>query len=164
MENNLKVAHKSTGEIKTKEEQKLYDVLKKLPSPKKRFNLSKDQIYWWYWFGKEFLSTNQLCQLDLIHLQDAAIWLDARNKNLQKINKLNEQDPDGVRGWVQTFKNETNNITGYVTMLKKASEQLDKVSAHFGLSVKDRQKLKPVESTGQLSLFENVLTALQKAN
>jgi len=164
---NLNVVHKASGEVKQHpsiEEKTLYNILEKLPAPKKEMNLSKDQKKCWYWFGKEFLTTKQFMQLDLIHLQNAAIWLDARNKAIAKINSLNEQDPDGVLGWVQTFANGTNNVTGYVTILDKAAKHLDEVSAHFGLSIKDRQKIKSVETdNGQLSLFDKVLNQLNQA-
>lgn len=159
--NNLTIAHKSLGDIKHQEEKTLYEVLKKLPIPKKEFNLSKDQRKWWYWFGREFVSTKQIAQVDLIHLHTAAIWLDARNKCMAKINALNLEDPDGVKGWVQRFSNNTNNITGYVTMIEKSTKHLNEVSAHFGLSIRDRQKLNVEEiDNTQLSLFESVMNKL----
>lgn len=163
----LEVVHSSIGNVKkdtVSAEKHLYDILVKLPGPKKEMNLSKDQTKWWYWFGKEFLKTDQFTQLDLLHLQNAAVSMDARSKMIAKINKLNNADPDGTAGHVQVFKNNTTNVTGYQTMYEKATKQLDEVSAHFGLSIKDRQKMKVTETdNGQLSLFDKVLSELKSA-
>lgn len=154
----LEVVHKSIGEIKgtsSLEEKKLYEILEKLPTPKKEFNLTKDQKKCWYWFGKEFLATKQLTELDLNHLVNAAISMDARNKMILKINLLNELDPDGTAGWVQVFQNKTTNVSGYQTMYEKATKQLEDISAHFGLSFRDRNKLKmPAGESGQLDMFD----------
>lgn len=156
----MKVVHKSVGEIKEPEQYSennlLYGVLEKLPQPKKEFNLTKDQKKWWLWFGKEFLTTKQFTQSDLIHLQNAAISLDARNKMIKQINRLNEEDEkNGTAGWVQVFANKTTNVSGYQTMYEKATKQLEDVSSHFGMSFKDRKKLamEPANS-GQLDLFD----------
>lgn len=156
MENrNLSVVHKSDGEIVTPEEKILYDVLKKLPSPKKQFNLSLEQRKWWYWFGREFISTKQITELDLIHLQKAAFWMDARCKAYEKINEL------GYAGLVQKFQSGATNVTGHISIIEKADKNLDDVSAHFGLSIRDRQKLKVEnQNTGQLSLFETIAKKL----
>ena len=156
----MEVAFKSTGEIKTKENDAeasvLYEILKKLPKPEASMKLSRAQKKWWYWFGLEFLSTNQLTKVDLIHLQQAAFWMDAR---CQAIKVINEK---GYEGLVQTFKTKATNITGHVSILEKADKHLDSVSAHFGLSIKDRSKLKVVESPDktQLSLFDELMKQL----
>lgn len=144
----MEIVHNSTGNKKAaeQEEQKLYEILSELPKPETKFGLTASQKYWWFWFGKEFVKTNQFSKLDLVHLQTAAIWLDARNNCLKKINKLNRKDPDKVKGWVQTFANGANNVTGYVSILEKAGKHIDTVSAHFGLSIKDRQKLDTAET------------------
>ena len=153
--NNLTVAHKSSGSIQTQEEKKLYDILLKLPSPKKEFNLTKSQKKWWYWFGKEFVSTRQVSLLDLTHLQKAAFWMDARCQAYNEISTL------GYKGLVQKFPSGATNITGHVSVIEKSDKHLEDVSAHFGLSLKDRQKLK-VEATDnkQLSLFESLVHKL----
>ena len=156
----MKVVHNNSETTKLTEttaaEKSLYEVLEKLPTPKKEFNLTKDQKKLWYWFGYEFLATRQLTTLDLMHLQNAAVSLDARNKMIAKINELNIKDPDGTAGWVQVFANRTTNVSGYQTMYEKATKQLDEVSAHFGLSFKDRHKLneKQTSDPNQLSMFE----------
>ena len=164
----MKIKHINESGVKNpnpeiEEENNFYESLKKIPAPKKEFNLTADQRKWWYWFGHEFVSTRKFVQLDLIHLQNAAVSLDERNKILKKINKLNEEDPDGVAGWVQTFKNNTTNVTGYVTIYEKATKRLEEVSAHFGLSFSDRKKLTKKDSgvdPNQTNLFEEVLKKL----
>jgi len=156
----MEVAHKSTGEVKTKENDVessvLYKILEKLPKPEASMKLSRAQKKWWYWFGLEFVSTKQLTKVDLIHLQQAAFWMDAR---CQAIKVINEK---GYEGLVQTFKTKATNITGHVSILEKADKNLDSVSAHFGLSIKDRGKLKTVKPSdpGQYTLFEDVIKQL----
>ncbi len=143
---NLSV-HKTGGES-TSDNSQLYEILKELPSPPPQFKLSNRQKYWWYWFGLEFVSTKQISKLDLSHLQKAAFWMDCRCQAYFQINKL------GYEGLVQTFDKGYTNITGHVSIIEKADKKLDEVSAHFGLSIKDRQKLK-VESQpdNQLTLL-----------
>lgn len=156
----MEVAHKSNGEIKTKENDAesaaLYEVLKKLPKPEASMKLSRAQKKWWYWFGLEFISTDQLTKVDLIHLQQAAFWMDAR---CQAIKVINDK---GYEGLVQTFKTKATNITGHVSILEKADKHLDSVSAHFGLSIKDRSKLKNVKTpdSNQYSLFKDIMKEL----
>lgn len=163
MENNLTVAHKLSGSIITPEVKSLYKILSKLPSPKKEFNLTKDQRKCWYWIGKEFISTKKITLIDLIHLQNIAVMMDARNKILQHINKLNDADKEnGTAGWVQIFKNKTSNVSGFQTMYEKATKQLDDASAHFGLSIRDRKKLSLNEKEDPNQL--NFLEALQMLN
>lgn len=149
----MEVVHKSEGKINqvpTQEEHLLYQVLQKLPAPKKHFNLTKEQKYWWYWFGREFVSTKQFTTLDLIHLQKAAFWLNARN---QAIGMINEKGYNG--GLVQTFATGATNISGHVSIIEKADKHLEDVSSHFGLSFKDRNKLKmPTGDPAQLDMFE----------
>lgn len=161
MNKNMKIVHKSSGEIPlevSNEDKGLYEILHKLPAPKKEMNLTKDQKKLWYWFGREFLSTRQFTTLDLIHLQNAAVSMDARNKMLVKINFENAKDEYGTAGWVQVFSNKTTNVSGYQTMYEKATKQLEDVSAHFGLSFKDRFKLKaPTTDPAQFDMFEHFL-------
>jgi len=166
MKTDLKVAHKKGGNIlhASTEEARLYEALKKIPRPPKFFNLSKDQTVAWYWFGKEFLKTRNFSKLDLIHLQKAAFWLDTRNKNIAKVNDLNSKDPDGTAGNVQVFRNGTNNFNSYYLVVKDADKALESISAHFGLSFKDRQKLKaPTTDPNQLDMFSKFLE-MQKVN
>ncbi len=157
--NNLTVAHKADGPVESqKEEQPLYEILKALPKPDAKFKLSASQKKWWYYFGYEFVKTKQLAQLDLVHLQKASFWMDARSKAIAEVNKK------GYKGLVQTFEKGYTNITGHVSIIEKADKRLDEVSAHFGLSIKDRQKLKAdVAPDGQLGLFDQVYKKLTAA-
>jgi len=156
----MEIAHKNKGEIKSKEKAAeavvLYEVLKKLPKPEVSMKLNASQKKWWYWFGLEFVATKQFTKVDLMHLQQAAFWMDARCKAIAVINKK------GYNGLVQTFATGATNITGHVSILEKADKHLDIVSAHFGLSIKDRSKLKSVEgpADNQYDLFENILKEL----
>jgi len=163
----MKVTHnkyvdKPISKKQSEQENKIYSVLEKLPRPERKFNLTLDQKKWWYWFGCEFLETRKFSKLDLIHLQNAAVSLDQRNKIISKVNKLNAEDPDGIAGWVQTFKNNTSNITGYQTSYDKATKQLDDVSRHFGLSFSDRKRLGEHNTTdpNQTVLFDKFLEEL----
>lgn len=156
MKNSIKdlEVHKGDGLVKKSKEDSLYEVLNELPAPDVKMKLSSSQKYWWYFFGNEFLKTDQITKLDLIHLQTAAWWMDARCQAYYEIRKK------GYKGLVQTFVSGANNVTGHVSIIEKADKRLDEVSAHFGLSIKDRQKLKVEKADdAQLSLFEKFLQA-----
>jgi phage terminase small subunit len=140
------------GENNTSQEEKekLYAVLESLPKPMTQMKLSRSQKKWWYWFGHEFVSTKQFTKLDLTHLQKAAFWMDAR---CQAVEQINQKGYKG--GMVQYYTSGASNVSAHISILEKADKRLDEVSAHFGLSIKDRQKLKVEEiADNQLSLFE----------
>ena len=89
----MKVAHKnedlpnkSTAENTGPEESSLYEVLKELPKPTVDMKLTASQKKWWYWFGLEFVKTKQFTNTDLMHLQNAAVMMDARCKMIKIIN------------------------------------------------------------------------------
>jgi hypothetical protein len=157
----MEVAYKN-GDLKKESENKkevsaLYEILKQLPKPEPGMKLNARQKKWWYWFGYEFVSTKQFCKGDLVILQQAAFWMDARCQAIDQINKK------GYKGLVQTFASLATNVTGHVSILEKADKNLDMVSAHFGLSIKDRTKLKAVNEgipANQLSLFDEVQAML----
>lgn len=156
----MKVVHSNSGVDKktelTETENKLYEFLKELPKPETSMKLNAAQKKWWYWFGVEFVNTNQFSKLDLTHLQKAAIWMDARCLAIAEINKKGYHG-----GMVQTFNSGANNVSAHISILEKADKHLDEVSAHFGLSIKDRQKLKGVEEgSGQLGLFDELFKKL----
>ena len=143
---------KGDGLVKKSSEETLYKILESLPEPDVKMKLTSAQKYWWYWFGNEFISTHQFCKGDLVILRSAAFWMDARCQAYFKINSA------GYEGLVQTFKSGATNITGHVTIIEKADKRLDEISAHFGLSIKDRSKLKVEKpDDGQLSLFEKFM-------
>lgn len=168
MENKkMKVVHSSSGGNKketSKEEKQLYDVLVKLPAPKKEMNLSKDQRKLWYWIGKEFLTTNQICLLDLYHLQTLVMAVDKRNKMYRIINDKNELDFSKMAGSVQTFATGARQISPEEVMVKNYTSEINEVSKLFGFSLKDRQKLTaaPTDSN-QLDLFGMIAEQLTQA-
>ncbi len=134
----------------TLEQTKLYKILEELPKPLVQMKLSRSQKKWWYWFGYEFVGTNQFTKLDLAHLQKAAIWMDARCQAIEQMNQKGY-----VGGFVQYFSSGASNVSAHISILEKSDKHLDEVSAHFGLSIKDRQKLNIEETPdNQLSLFE----------
>ena len=144
---------------KEKQKKELYKILKAVPIPGKRFNLTTSQKYWWFWIGRELVQTNKFSKLDQIHLQKAAFWMDMKMKTIDKINEANEKSEDGLGGVVQKFRSGATNITGYVTVIEKADKVLDEISAHYGLSIRDRNKLKeaPKEDPNQTNIFEEFL-------
>ena len=155
----LIIAHKASGPInedQSNEEAKLYKILLELPKPDVKMKLSNGARYWWYWFGVEFIETNQFSTVDLMHLQKAAFWMDAR---CQAYFEIKTKGYKG--GLVQTFQSGATNVSGHVSIVEKADKHLDEVSAHFGLSIRDRQKLKVEETNdSQLSLFTQTLQSL----
>jgi hypothetical protein len=164
--NKMKVVHQNEEKKKetSKEEEvaSLYGVLKELPKPEAGMKLNAAQKKWWYWFGYEFVSTNQFSKVDLMHLQDASVAMDMKCKLISFINEENKKSITGIGGVVQKFPSGATNITGYQSALKDQIKILSDVSAHFGLSIKDRSKLKAVETSagGQLDLFEEVMKKL----
>lgn len=162
MKNSIKdlEVHKGDG-VEKPESSELYDIISKLPKPDVKFKLTTSQKYWWYWFGNEFVKTEQVSKLDLMHLQDAAVAMDIKCKLIKIINDKNRKSESGIGGIVQKFTSGATNITGYQSALKDQIKILDEVSAHFGLSIKDRQKLKVEKpNDNQLSLFETLAQKL----
>ena len=150
----MKVVKHNITDKDTKVDASLYAVLVKIPSVPKRFNLTTQQKYWWKWFAKSFVATKQFTEADLIHLQKASFWLDARCQALELINLKNTEG--NLKGMVQTFKGGATNITGYMSIIKDADKALDDLSAHFGMSIRDRKRLgeEVKVDPNQLSLFE----------
>ncbi|QOD60632.1 P27 family phage terminase small subunit [Polaribacter haliotis] len=154
----MKIVHTNSENKKTEKKEtevsSLYGILKELPKPEPGMKLNAAQKKWWYWFGFEFVKTNHFSKVDLMHLQQAAFWMDARSKAIAEVNKSK-----GISGLVQKFASGATNVTGYVSVIEKADKHLDGVSAHFGLSIKDRSKIKAVEdgsSSNQLSLLDEI--------
>jgi P27 family predicted phage terminase small subunit len=151
---NLKII-KGDGEV-TEVNKNLYEVLVKLPKPIPKFNLSKDQIYWYNFFGQQLVDTKKLTKPDLIHLHRLATSVDYY---VQAEQKINEKGFDG--GLIQTFKGGATNVSGYVTVREKMIKEIDELSKHFGFSFKDRSKLVEVKASdsGQIDMFASFLNA-----
>lgn len=137
-----------------KKNKNLYDVLDKLPSPLVKFNLSKDQKYWYKYFGDQLVNSGRLTKPDLTHLHRLAKTVDYY---VQAENKIDELGYDG--GLIQTFKGGATNVSGHLTLREKMIKDLDDLSKHFGFSFKDRSKLTEVKTfdPGQGDLFAGFL-------
>jgi phage terminase small subunit len=153
----MDVVHKGKAVDLIVDDKKLYEVLKKLPSPEASMKLTRSQKKWWIWFGVELVSTKEISKLDLIHLQKASFWMDAR---CQAYKEISDKGYSG--GLVQKFQSGATNVSGHVSIVEKADKHLDEVSAHFGLSILDRGKLKVSneQPDNQLNLFEQLQKAL----
>ena len=128
----------------------LYPILKNLPAPMKRLNLTKEQIFWYKHFGTLLVESKKLTSPDLIHLHQLARSVDYLN---QAEAKITEKGYAG--GLVQTFTSGASNVSGHVTLREKMLKEIDNYSKHFGFSFKDRMKLnESSEPDNQLSLFE----------
>lgn len=149
---NMKVI-KGDGEI-VEVNKNLFEILIKLPAPISKFNLSKDQFYWYKYFGQQLVDTKKLTKPDLIHLHRLAASVDYYVQAEQKINELGF---DG--GLIQTFKGGATNVSGYVTIREKMIKDIDELSKHFGFSFKDRSKLVDIKAKdpNQPDLFEEFL-------
>lgn len=159
MKNSIKELEVYKGDdIKKQESSELYEIISKLPKPDVKMKLTTSQKYWWYWIGNELVKTDQVSKLDLIHLQDAAVAMDMKCKLVKIINEKNRKSESGVGGIVQKFVSGATNITGYQSALKDQIKLLDDISAKFGLSIKDREKLKgKTVDPGQLDLFSEFM-------
>lgn len=151
---NMKII-KGDGEI-AEVNKNLFEILTKLPLPISKFNLSKDQKYWYNYFGQQLVDTKKLTKPDLIHLHRLATSVDYYIQAEEKINSLGF---DG--GLIQTFKGGATNVSGFVTIREKMLKDIDELSKHFGFSFKDRSKLIEQKQTdnSQTDLFKDFLNA-----
>lgn len=134
----------------------LYEILKKLPEPSSKFSLSKDQKYWYQYFGQQLVDTKKLTKPDLIHLHQLATSVDYY---IQAENEIRDKGFYG--GLIQTFKGGATNVSGFVTIREKMIKEINDLSKHFGFSFKDRSKLIDAAKTdeNQTDLFTAFLNA-----
>ena len=147
MSGNLKVVR---GDETIEVNKNLYEILQKLPAPLVKMNLSKDQVYWYKYFGQQLVDTGKLTKPDLIHLHALSRSVDYYLQSEEMINTLGYR-----KGLVQTFTSGASNVSGHVTLREKMLKEIESFSKHFGFSFKDRMSLneKPTDN-GQLSLWE----------
>ena len=151
------------GEFKESQKKELYEMLDDLPKPPVQANLTESQLVWWYWVGRLLVKTGRFAELDMIHLQNAAVQLDLRNKVISEINRRNEESMNGVGGLVMIHSTGARQIDPLVSQLSSINKQLDNISAHFGLSMKDRQKVQTTETAdpNQTDLFKEFINLKQ---
>lgn len=154
MKSNLKIV-KGDGEV-VKVNENLYEILKKLPAPLEKMQLTTDQKYWYKYFGEQLIDSQKLTKPDLLHLHTLATSVDYYIQAEKEIRKKGFHG-----GLIQTFKGGATNVSGYVTIREKMIKDIDRLSKHFGFSFSDRSKLKDQKATdpGQGNLFEEFLKA-----
>lgn len=154
MKTNLKIV-KGDGEV-VKVNENLYEILKKLPAPLEKMQLTADQKYWYKYFGEQLIQSQKLTKPDLIHLHTLATSVDYYIQAEKEIRKKGFHG-----GLIQTFKGGATNVSGYVTIREKMIKDIDRLSKHFGFSFSDRSKLKEQKNndSGQVSLFDEFLKA-----
>ena len=147
-------------EEKKKQKQELYQMLDDLPKPPIQFKLNASQKFWWRWVGEILIKSNNFAQLDLIHLQRAAYWLDVRSKMVAIQNhQTKNAKPNTAPAYIQTFQSGAQQISVYSSLIEKADKALNEISSHFGLSIRDRNKLTspPEIDPAQTDLFNDFL-------
>lgn len=151
---NLKIVN-GDGDI-VKVNKNLYQILDKLPAPNSKFNLTKEQKYWYEYFGQQLVDTKKLTKPDLIHLLQLATAVDYYLKNEEEIKKR-----DFIGGVVQVFKGGASNISGFISARKHFISEINGLSKHFGFSFSDRSKLNENKETdsSQGNLFEEFARA-----
>jgi P27 family predicted phage terminase small subunit len=154
MKSNLKIV-KGDGEV-VKVNENLYEILKKLPAPLEKMQLTTDQKYWYKYFGEQLIDSQKLTKPDLLHLHTLATSVDYY---IQAEKEIRKQGFHG--GLIQTFKGGATNVSGYVTIREKMIKDIDRLSKHFGFSFSDRSKLKEQKAndSAQVSLFDEFLKA-----
>lgn len=154
MKSNLKIV-KGDGEV-VKVNENLYEILKKLPAPLEKMQLTADQKYWYKYFGEQLIDSQKLTKPDLLHLHTLATSVDYYIQAEKEIRKKGFHG-----GLIQTFKGGATNVSGYVTIREKMIKDIDRLSKHFGFSFSDRSKLKEQKATdsSQVSLFDEFLKA-----
>lgn len=156
MKSNLSIVTGSGEVVKVNEN--LYQILDKLPPPISKMNLSKDQKYWYNYFGQQLIDSKKLTKPDLIHLHRLAKSIDYYIQAENQISNLGYFD-----GLIQVFKGGATNVSGHVTIREKMIKEIDELSKHFGFSFKDRQKLKDNSNTNpaQTDLFDDFMRLKQ---
>lgn len=151
---NLRIV-RGDGEI-VSVNKNLYEILEKLPKPLSKFSLTKDQEYWWNFFGQQLVDSKKMTKPDLIQLSRLSKSVDYY---LQAENEIAKNGYDG--GLIQTFKGGATNVSGHVTVREKMLKEIDELSKHFGFSFKDRIKLKDEkqDDSSQGNLFEQFMKA-----
>jgi phage terminase small subunit len=146
---------KGDGEV-AEVNKNLYEILKTLPTPNSKITMSKDQVYWYKYFGQQLVDTRKLTKPDLIHLIRLSKSVDYY---IQAENKISELAFEG--GLIQKFSSGATNVSAYVTIREKMIKEIDELSKHFGFSFKDRSKLIEHKETdsGQGDLFKDFLNA-----
>lgn len=154
MKSNLKIV-KGDGEV-VKVNENLYEILKKLPAPLEKMQLTTDQKYWYKYFGEQLIDSQKLTKPDLLHLHTLATSVDYYIQAEKEIRKKGFHG-----GLIQTFKGGATNVSGYVTIREKMIKDIDRLSKHFGFSFSDRSKLKEQKAndSAQVSLFDEFLKA-----
>lgn len=154
MKSNLKIV-KGDGKV-VKVNENLYEILKKLPAPLEKMQLTVDQKYWYKYFGEQLIDSQKLTKPDLLHLHTLATSVD---HYIQAEKEIRKKGFHG--GLIQTFKGGATNVSGYVTIREKMIKDIDRLSKHFGFSFSDRSKLKDQKptDTSQVSLFDEFLKA-----
>lgn len=154
MKSNLKIV-KGDGEV-VKVNENLYEILKKLPAPLEKMQLTVDQKYWYKYFGEQLIDSQKLTKPDLLHLHTLATSVDYYIQAEKEIRKKGFHG-----GLIQTFKGGATNVSGYVTIREKMIKDIDRLSKHFGFSFSDRSKLKEQKQndSSQVSLFDEFLKA-----
>ena len=154
MKSNLKIV-KGDGEV-VKVNENLYEILKKLPAPLEKMQLTTDQKYWYKYFGDQLIDSQKLTKPDLLHLHTLATSVDYYIQAEKEIRKKGFHG-----GLIQTFKGGATNVSAYVTIREKMIKDIDRLSKHFGFSFSDRSKLKEQKQadSSQVSLFDQFLKA-----
>jgi len=151
----MEVIHNSGDGWKDAETKKsnnnLYEIITKLPGAHSKFNLTKDQKFWYKFYGEQLVSSSKLTKTDLFHLHRLAKSIDYF---IQAEDAMNELGYEG--GLVQTYKSGAANVSAHWTLREKCLKDIDEISKHFGFSFKDRAKLTQIkEDPQQLDIFNN---------
>lgn len=152
----MEVVHKD-GEWFNPETKKsnndLYEIITKLPAPISKFNLTKDQKFWYKYYGDQLVNSNKLTKTDMFHLHRLARSIDYY---------LQAEDEIASRGYfgglIQTYVSGASNVSAHLTLREKMLKDIDEISKHFGFSFKDRAKLVQIkEDPQQLDLFDRFM-------
>lgn len=152
----MEVVHKGGDWLEPETKQAnndLYEIITKLPAPIGKFNLTKDQKFWYRYYGDQLVSSNKLTKTDLFHLHRLAQSIDYY---LQAEEQISTRGYDG--GLIQVFKSGAANVSVHFTLREKMLKDIDEISKHFGFSFKDRAKLTDIKSDPQqLDIFSEFL-------
>jgi len=103
----------------------------------------------------------QAQRLKAYHLGTLEIWADAYAQWQWAVTKISEKNKKEMgTGFIQTFKNNTSNISPEMTVKKDAVNTMFQCCKLFGLDPKSEKDLKAIDNPNQGKLFEDFAKAL----
>lgn len=136
------------------------DILSELPKPSVYLNASAKKHF--QNFGKTLIAAKQLKSIHIPALEILAENYAQWEWAVRSIKDKNKDKSD--EGYIQRFKSGAENVSVYVTLKRDAEKQIMQSIKQFGLDPRSEKELKTDHNTGQLELFEGLMSSMQKTS